>query len=168
MSKISGAEKILLPKSMKDKRGLFVKLFSVNPNSDFKIAEVYFSKTKKGFVRGMHYQSGKFANNKLVYCSNGAVHDILIDLRKKSETYLNVYAVRLIADQNFALLIPKGVAHGFQALTKNATVIYLSDRKYSKKHDKGVFPLSKEFRWPIKIKGISERDKSLPKLNLSN
>jgi len=166
MSKIIGLKKVLLPKHFKDNRGLFIKLFAANSFSDFKIAEVYFSKTKKGFIRGMHYQSGKFASNRIVYCSDGTIHDILIDLRKKSNTFLNIYSVKLNANQNFAMFIPKGVAHGFQVLTTDATVIYLSDKNYNKKYDKGVFPLSEEFSWPLKIKGISERDKSLPKLNL--
>lgn len=168
MSKINGLKKVLLPKHFRDNRGLFVKLFATNLFGDFEIAEVYFSKTKKGFIRGMHYQSGKFANNRIIYCSNGTIHDILIDLRKKSNTFLNVYSVKLNANQNFAIFIPKGVAHGFQALTTNATVIYLSDKKYSEKYDKGVFPLSEEFSWPIKINGISKRDKTLPKLNILN
>lgn len=168
MSRITGLKKVLLPKNFRDNRGLFVKLFSTNSFIDFEIAEVYFSKTKKGFIRGMHYQSGKFANDRIIYCIDGTIHDILIDLRETSKTFLNIYSVKLNANQNFAMFIPKGVAHGFQALTTNATVIYLSDKNYNEKYDKGVFPLSEEFSWPIKIKGISKRDKSLPKLNISN
>ena len=149
--------------SQKDSRGLFVKSFSNNNNLlkklNFKINEIFYSKSKIGVVRGMHFQIPNMDNQKLIYLTSGIIKDVLLDLRKSSKTYKKHISLDLFADKH-ALLIPPGVAHGFLSKEDNTTIIYNQSSVYSKEHDKGILWNSFGFDWGIEHPIISERDQS--------
>ena len=150
-------------KSISDKRGNLCKTFScswLNLN-EFIIAESFFSSSFKGVTRGMHLQWGEFANDRIVTIISGKIFDVLIDLRETSRTYGLINLTEMSSEQVGGLYIPKGVAHGFQAL-ENSITHYVSSKIYNKEFDGGVNIDSLNIEWPIKEKIMSSRDKNLP------
>ncbi|MBY0410997.1 MAG: dTDP-4-dehydrorhamnose 3,5-epimerase family protein, partial [Burkholderiaceae bacterium] len=112
-----------------DERGYFSRIFCAVELAEAgwsaPVAQVNHSHTThRGTVRGMHYQRPPHAEMKLVSCLQGEVWDVAVDLRRGSPTFLQWHAERLSADNGCAMLIPTGVAHGFQALTDHVTLLY--------------------------------------------
>jgi len=153
----------------KDRRGYFSKIFDrkylIKNNINLKIKEHFISFSKIDVIRGMHYQSGKYAQNKLVYVIAGKIDDVFIDLRKNSRTYLKIQNIVLSCTNNKALFLPKGVAHGFRVLSKSSIVGYLVDNYYNKISDKGILWSSIGYNWKIKNPNVSKRDKNFPPLD---
>lgn len=151
-----------------DSRGSFVKPFVASAlqahglRTDF--VEQYFSTSKPGVIRGMHFQTPPHEHAKLVYCAAGAVKDVLLDLRKQSATYGKVISLPLAAELGQALYIPVGIAHGFIAIEAPALMIYNVTSEYSPKHDNGVRWDSFGFDWSVTDPVISERDCRFPEL----
>jgi dTDP-4-dehydrorhamnose 3,5-epimerase len=120
--------------------------------------------TRKGTLRGMHFQWAPSQEGKLVRCERGAVFDVLIDLRPASATFLQNFAVELDSDRGNAVYIPPGIAHGFQTLADETRVIYMMTDFYAPeladgfRHDDPAFGI----RWPLPVSVISERDRSWP------
>ena len=121
----------------------------------------------KGTVRGMHFQRPPYAEMKLVSCIRGRVWDVAIDLRSNSQTFLQWQAQELSSDNNRALLIPEGFAHGFQALTDNVELIYCHSMFYHPELESGFHPLDPALavEWPMEIKELSMRDKGFPMID---
>jgi len=165
MPNIDGVFVFDLPHRKNDNRGEFTKILSLNITPNMNIEEVFLSTTKKGFIRGMHFQNGPFQNNRIVSCLGGKVFDVLLDLRPKSKTFQNIFSVEFNWISPQAVYIPAGVAHGFQALEDNSQMIYFSDKTYNSEYDIGVTPINLGINWPIKVQGMSERDASLPTLS---
>jgi len=115
---------------------------------------------RKGTVRGMHFQRPPHAEMKLVSCVRGEVFDVAVDLRRGSPTFLRWHAERLSADNNRALLIPQGFAHGFQALTDDAELIYCHSAAYDAASEGGLNPRDPRLAiaWPLPITELSARD----------
>jgi len=147
-----------------DSRGDFLKIFNKEDefeNINFEFGQVNFTRTKKaGTIRGMHYQIEPFSEIKVITCLKGAIFDVALDLRKDSETFLKHESVELNEANRLSLIIPKGVAHGFQSLTDNVEMLYLHSAKYSPEHDFGISPIDPllNIAWPTDISEISERD----------
>ena len=116
--------------------------------------------THSGTVRGMHYQRPPHAEMKLVSCLQGDVWDVAVDLRHGSSTFLRWHAERLSADNGCALLIPPGFAHGFQALSDDATLLYCHSAAYVAEAEAGLHPLDTrlDIRWPLPAQQLSPRD----------
>ena len=114
----------------------------------------------KGTVRGLHFQRPPYAEMKLVSCVRGAVWDVAVDLRKKSPTFFHWHAEHLSADNGCALLIPEGFAHGFQALTDDAELLYCHSQAYTANAESGLHPQDPllSIKWPLDITEISVRD----------
>lgn len=91
-----------------------------------------------GTLRGMHFQTGEFAQSKLIRCIRGRLMDICVDLRKDSPTFLQWDAIELSEENKLQLFVPKGFAHGFVTLTENVEIMYKVDAFYSKEHDSGI------------------------------
>ena len=146
-----------------DIRGKFIKPFSelssklIKP--DFIIKEIYYSISKKNVIRGMHFQIPPYENDKLVFLTSGEITDVLLDLRKSSETFKTYVSIDLIANTN-AIYIPKGVAHGFLAKKENATMVYCQNSNYKGKFDRGIAWDSFGIPWKVKSPIISARDRS--------
>ena len=121
---------------------------------------------KKGTLRGMHFQIGRYKEDKIITCLKGKIFDVVVDLRKKSKNFLKWKSFILNENSNKSLFIPKGFAHGYQSITNDTEILYFVTSKYSPKHEKGINPLSDflNIKWPIKKKIISDKDIKLPKL----
>lgn len=121
----------------------------------------------RGTVRGMHYQEAPAAETKLVRCTNGAIHDVIIDLRPDSSTYLFHVAVELTANNRRSLYIPEGFAHGFQTLTDGAEVTYQSGEFYAPGHERGLRfdDPALGITWPLPATTMSDKDRMWPLLS---
>ncbi len=148
-----------------DSRGSFSRLFcerELKPIIDARtIKQINFSRTeKKGAVRGMHFQYPPMAETKLVRCVQGTVYDVVIDLRKNSNTFLHWHGTTLSRENMHMLCIPEGCAHGFQTLAENCEMLYLHTQFYSPEHE-GVIHCSDPaigINWPQPHSAVSERD----------
>jgi len=150
-----------------DHRGKFTRLFC-----EKELVEIKFKKrivqindsftSKKGTVRGMHYQLPPFSETKIVKCIKGAIFDVFIDIRRESPTFLQYHSEILSEDNMKMLIIPEGFAHGFQTLEKNTEVIYFVTGFYNKDSERGIRyndPLL-NIPWSIEINDVSEKDKN--------
>lgn len=160
---LEGAMLITLPHA-KDERGFFTKSFHDTSlkaaGINFELKESYFSLSKKDVIRGMHFQTPPHQHSKIVFCPQGAILDVIIDLRKASATYGQYYAQELTAENHLAYYIPEGFAHGFKSLTDDAMTYYLVSSEYSREHDTGILYDSFGFDWEVQQPIISARDLS--------
>lgn len=125
------------------------------------------STTSRGTVRGMHFQYPPHAEMKLVSCLHGEVWDVAVDVRSGSPTFLQWYALTLSAENNRALLIPEGFAHGFQALTDAVELLYCHSAAYAPDAEAGLNPLDERLAiaWPLPVLRISARDTAHPRIS---
>ncbi|GAB4326273.1 MAG: dTDP-4-dehydrorhamnose 3,5-epimerase [Leptolyngbyaceae cyanobacterium] len=119
---------------------------------------------KAGTIRGMHYQIPPAAETKLVRCTKGAIYDVIVDLRPASPTYRQHIGVELSADNRRALYVPELFAHGYQALTDGAEVVYQVGEFYTPGYERGLRYDDPAFgiSWPLPVTVISEKDASWP------
>jgi dTDP-4-dehydrorhamnose 3,5-epimerase len=164
--------KIIQRKPFIDERGFFERVFcAAELDSVFqggKLSQINHSFTKKsGTIRGMHLQSPPYSELKIVTCLRGEVFDVALDLRAGSKTFLRWHAERLTENNYKSLLIPKGVAHGFQTITNNCELIYFHSHPFVDFSEFGANPLDPliGIKWPLGITEISTRDKSHQFLN---
>jgi len=152
-----------------DERGFFSRSFCQKQFQEHGLnprivqCSVSFNK-KKGTLRGMHYQVAPYEETKLVSCSSGAIYDVIIDLRPKSPTYRQWFAVELSAANYKMLYIPEGFAHGFQSLEDETVVFYQMSEFFHPECSRGVRWDEPAFgiKWPMRPALISERDKGYP------
>ena len=118
----------------------------------------------RGTVRGMHYALAPHAETKLVRCTMGAIHDVIVDLRRDSPTYLQAAGIELSAENRAALYIPAGFAHGFQTLRDDTEVLYMIDRAYVAEAARGLRwdDPALAVDWPEPVAVIAERDLAFP------
>lgn len=150
----------------RDVRGTFVKTFHTSLFTELGLPtdwrEEYYSSSHKGVIRGMHFQTPPHDHEKLVYCMQGRVLDVVVDLRKGSSTYGCHVAVELDASFGHGLMIPKGMAHGFLALTENVLMAYKVTSVYAPSNDAGIRWDSFGLDWGVDSPIISSRDASHP------
>lgn len=148
-----------------DARGNFSKVFSTELQARVGISfvprEIFWSRSYCGVVRGMHTQLPPHAGAKLVWVSQGQVRDVVLDLRRDSETYGNCL-VSILDDSSGGLYIPQGCAHGFEVLSDQAVVNYAQDVDHAPAHDSGIAWSSFSFDWVTQNPIVSDRDKDLP------
>jgi dTDP-4-dehydrorhamnose 3,5-epimerase len=118
----------------------------------------------RGTLRGMHYQLPPAAESKLVRCTSGAVHDVIVDLRPESPTYLRHYGVELTAENRRQLYVPELFAHGFLTLTDGAEVSYQVGEFYTPGAERGIRwdDPALGIVWPIPVSVISDKDAAWP------
>jgi dTDP-4-dehydrorhamnose 3,5-epimerase len=118
--------------------------------------------TRRGTLRGMHYQVPPYAESKLVRCTKGAIYDVVLDLRPQSTTFKNWIAVVLTAENRNAVYVPEGCAHGFLTLEDETEVLYQMSEFYNAESARGVRWDDPAFqiRWPQKVQVISQRDRT--------
>lgn len=167
-SKIPGCYEIQAD-VFRDSRGVFVKTFREDVCAPFgvrmSLAEQYFSVSKRGVIRGLHFQVPPLDQNKLVTCVSGRVFDVVVDLRRGSPTFGSFETFGLDAEKGSVLFVPRGLAHGFQALSDGATLYYQVSSLYSPEHDRGVRWNSAGVPWPIDNPVLSERDRQFPAMS---
>lgn len=146
--------KILRPFVFEDARGNFVKPFHEGQLAahgiSLTVREEFFSTSAAGVVRGMHFQIPPHAHNKLVYCMNGKVVDVLLDLRKGATTYGQSTSFELSAANRHVVFIPIGFAHGFLSVEDDSCLIYKTDAVHAPNSDRGILWNSFGFEWPLK------------------
>jgi dTDP-4-dehydrorhamnose 3,5-epimerase len=121
---------------------------------------------RQGTLRGMHYQAPPAAETKLVRCIRGAVHDVIVDLRPDSPTYLQHVGVELTASNRVQLFVPEGFAHGYQTLEDETEILYLVSEFYAPDCERGLRHDDPALRisWPLPVTLISEKDSRWPSI----
>lgn len=161
---------IVVPAVFEDDRGYFMESYNKNKLSDFGI-DIDFvqdnqSFSKKGTLRGLHYQNPPFAQTKLVRVLQGEIIDVAIDLRRDSSTYGERFEMLLSAENKKQLLVPQGFAHGFSVLSETAIVMYKCDNYYNKASEGGIRyddpALNIDWGMDLKEAIVSEKDLVLP------
>lgn len=135
--------KLIRPRRHGDSRGFFVETYSRKALLPYGIDLVFVQDNHSrsatpGTVRGLHYQSPPFAQDKLVRCSAGRLLDIAVDIRRGSPTFGRHVAVELSAENGWQLLVPVGFAHGFATLDPGTDIQYKVSADYSPEHDRGL------------------------------
>ena len=122
--------------------------------------------SKKGTLRGLHYQNPPFAQTKLVRVLEGEIIDVAVDLRKDSPTYGKAFSILLSAENKKQLLVPQGFAHGFSVISDTASVMYKCDQFYNKDSEGGIKfdDQSLNIDWGMNLEDaiVSEKDQILP------
>ncbi len=115
----------------------------------------------------MHFQRPPHAETKIVRCLQGAVFDVIVDLRQGSDTFLQWHGEILSPDRGCALFIPEGFAHGFQVLEEESLLLYMHSEFYTPSSEGGVrfSDPAIGIEWPLPLSDISERDTSYPLIN---
>jgi dTDP-4-dehydrorhamnose 3,5-epimerase len=148
-----------------DVRGVFAKPFhqALAGSEDFAIKELFWTRSSRGCVRGLHFQIPPFPGAKLVWVSQGSIVDVVVDIRKH-DRFGAIASYELDGETGTSLWVPVGFAHGFQALEDDTIVNYAVDAPYSAAHDTGILWDSVGFEWPLPVGSMSDRDRSFPTL----
>jgi dTDP-4-dehydrorhamnose 3,5-epimerase len=153
-----------------DERGFFCRTFDAEVVREAGIDPHGFvqdshSRSTRGVVRGLHLRKRE-GEAKLVRCSYGAVFDVVVDLRVGSPTYGNWQSFVLRDDDQCTVYVPRGCAHGFQALTEPADVAYRIDRSHDPEEDVAIAFDDPELGipWPLPVTAVSDRDREAPSL----
>ena len=163
---------IITPTVYEDDRGYFFESynkhsFKKNTGIDIDFVQDNESKSSYGTLRGLHYQTGDFAQAKLVRVLSGNVLDIAVDIRESSATYGQYFSIELSDVNKKQLFIPRGFAHGFVVLSKIAVFSYKCDNYYNKESEGGIIyndsAINIDWKIPESKFILSEKDKSNPK-----
>ena len=161
---------LIEPKIWLDERGFFLEKYK---QSDFEeiglplFKQDNYSFSKQGVIRGLHYQLAPFEQGKLVSVLKGRVWDVVVDIRKNSKTFGEWIGVDLNEENNFALYIPPGFAHGFSVLSPEASFFYKCTHEYSPENERGLRFNDPDLNIDWKITGVpivSVKDRALPLL----
>lgn len=165
---------IIEPKVFEDQRGYFFESFNLkefNKKTGLKINFVQDNESlsSKGALRGLHFQTGKFAQAKLVRVVKGSVLDVVVDIRKNSKTFGEYVSVMLSEENKRQFFIPRGFAHGFLVLEDQTIFSYKCDNYYNKASEGGIIyndpVLNIDWKFNNQDLIISDKDKILPKLH---
>lgn len=165
---------ILEPNIFKDSRGYFFesyneRVFEQLTGQNGKFVQDNQSSSGYGVIRGLHMQTGEYAQAKLIRVLKGEIMDIAVDMRKDSPTYKQWVGVVLSDENNLQLYIPRGFAHGFSVLSEHAVVSYKCDHFYQKAAEGGIRyddpELDIDWQIPLGKQVLSEKDLQLPFLN---
>lgn len=164
---------IIEPKVFGDNRGYFFEAYNekefIENGLDYKFVQDNESKSKKGVLRGLHFQK-QYPQAKLVRVLDGEVFDVAVDLRKDSKTYGKWVGVILSSENKRQFMIPRGFAHGFVVLSESATFTYKCDEFYHPEDEGGLMWNDEDINinWPYEGEVLlSEKDKRHPSLENS-
>jgi dTDP-4-dehydrorhamnose 3,5-epimerase len=154
-----------------DARGMFARAFCAKEFAahglETSFVQANMSTTSRaGAVRGMHFQRPPHAEVKLVRCVAGAIHDVIVDLRPDSPTYRRWFGAELSAENGRMMVVPRGFAHGFQALSDDATTFYMVSAFYAPEAESGVRhdDPALAIDWPLAVTETSDKDAQWPLL----
>lgn len=159
----------IFPAIFKDDRGWFYEFYNEktfhNAGITHKFVQENTSFSKKGVIRGLHFQNAPYAQGKLVSVAHGKVLDVVVDLRKESKTYKQVYYCTLDSERRNMLMVPEGFAHGFAAL-EDSIFTYKCTNFYHKASESGIVWNDPQLniQWPFNNPIVSEKDNILPTL----
>jgi len=161
---------VIVPTVFKDERGFFMESYNKNKLAEKGITIDFVqdnqSFSKKGTLRGLHYQNPPYAQTKLIRVLQGEIIDVVVDLRKNSPTFGQSFSIKLTSENKKQLLVPQGFAHGFSVISETALVMYKCDQYYHKASEGGIRFDDPELNvdWGMDLKEgiVSEKDLILP------
>jgi len=162
---------LITPAVFTDDRGFFMETYKRSVFFDNGIKRDFvqdnLSRSKKGVLRGLHYQEGDYAQGKLVRCSKGEVFDVAVDIREGSKTFGQWYGVVLSEDNGKMFYIPEGFAHGFYTLSEEADLAYKCTSEFYAPADRGIIWNDPDINidWPSDMPILSAKDMGHPRLN---
>jgi dTDP-4-dehydrorhamnose 3,5-epimerase len=152
-----------------DERGFLLESYSLKRFADAGVHAAFVQdnhscSVKKGVLRGLHFQSPPFAQNKLIRATRGSIWDVVVDLRRQSPAFGRWRGFELSAVNFHILFVPAGFAHGFCTLEENSEVQYKVDNPYSPAHERGIKWNDPDLAiaWPLKETVLSAKDSVLP------
>lgn len=162
---------LLEPTVFNDERGYFMESYNkdrfnsaIGSNIDF--VQDNQSISNKGVLRGLHFQRDPYSQNKLVRVLQGEVIDVVVDIRKDSESFGEYFKIRLSGENKKMLFVPGGLAHGFLTLKDNTAFLYKCDQYYNKEAEGGIIyddpDLGIDWEFPKDQLILSDKDKELP------
>jgi dTDP-4-dehydrorhamnose 3,5-epimerase len=156
------------PRVFSDDRGAFVKMFPApglrELGTDTDWQEELWSSSRRGVLRGMHFQVPPADHAKLVYCVHGEILDVMLDLRRGSPAFGQHRHITLSSANGIGLYVPSGCAHGFLSMRDESTVLYKITSVHSPENDRGIAWDSFGFDWPVDEPMMSDRDRRHPRL----
>jgi len=163
---------ILEPEVMEDNRGYFMESYHYNDlksqGIDIRFIQDNQSKSRKGVLRGLHFQNSPHAQTKLIRVLSGEILDVVVDLRKNKPTFGKSYSTKLSSENRRQLLIPRGFAHGFLVLSETAETLYKCDEFYHPEAEGGIMyndpALKIDWTMPTSELTLSGRDQNHPTL----
>ncbi len=158
----------VLPRVFQDSRGYFLESYRQSHFLEGRLPGTFVqdnqSRSVCGTLRGLHFQTGEYAQGKLVRCLQGEVYDVAVDIRPDSASFGKWVARSLSADNHAMLYVPPGFAHGFQVVSDTADVLYKCTTEYAPAHEGGLMWNDPDLAiaWPIAAALISDKDARNP------
>lgn len=159
---------LIKPEPYLDKRGLFRRIYCLKElkkkKLNFKIKQINISENENiHTLRGFHYQKNPYSEDKIITCIQGKIHNIVIDMRKKSKTYMQWKSFSLSENNRLALLVPKGCANAYLTLKKKTWVLYFHSQFYKKGFEGSIKYNDPKFTfdWPHNPKTFSKKDNTI-------
>lgn len=154
--------------AMSDERGSFCRTYCSREfdqhglKIDWLQQNISYNK-ERGTVRGLHARKNPFGEYKLIRCIKGSAFDVLVDFRKNSFTYGKTFSIVISEENGISLLVPPGVAHGFQTLENDTKLTYLHSELYNEELETGFYFADRSLKidWPLSPINLSTRDKNL-------
>jgi dTDP-4-dehydrorhamnose 3,5-epimerase len=165
---------IIEPKVFGDERGYFFESYNESKFNENGLSFDFFqdneAKSAKGVLRGLHFQNPPYTQTKLIRVISGEILDVVVDLRKKSNTYGSTFSIVLNDENKIQLLIPKGFAHGYVVLSDEALVSYKVDEKYTPEYEQGLIWNDETLNidWKLGKEHITLSDKDKKLTNFTN
>ncbi len=165
--------KLIVPKKFEDSRGFFSETYNRENFLQAGIAVDFVQDNQSrsaaaGTVRGLHFQSPPFAQDKLIRVLKGSILDVAVDLRRSSPTYGHYFATELSAENFKQMFVPVGFAHGFCTLEPNTEIFYKVSNSYAPEHDHGLAWDDPDLgiAWPVTAEAavLSDKDRRHPRL----
>lgn len=166
--------RVIKPKAFEDARGFFMETYTQSELKGLGVAPHFIQDNQSlsrdvGTLRGLHYQTAPFAQDKLVRCIRGRIWDVAVDIRLGSPTFLKWVGVELSAENRLQLLVPIGFAHAFLTLEPDTEVVYKVSAGYSPDHDRGIVwndpTIGVDWPLPSDRPFLSVKDEALPRLD---
>ena len=162
---------IIEPEPAGDERGLFARLFDADAfrarglPTDFVQASTSYN-SRRGTLRGLHYQGEPHAETKLVRCTAGAIFDVIVDVRPGSPSFGRWLSFELTGENRITLVVPTGFAHGFETLADGSEIFYQMTKPHVASAERGIIWNDPDLAiaWPLQPLVMSERDRALPRL----
>lgn len=161
---------ILRPTIWNDDRGLFHEIYKRSDMETLSIPQPFiqanFSISRKGVIRGLHYQKKPCAQGKLLWVVQGTIFDVAVDIRRGSPFFGKWHGIRLSESDRCLFWVPEGFAHGFMSLSDNSNVFYANTAEYSPDHERGICWNDPDIaiEWPLPDAVLNARDASFPLL----
>lgn len=159
---------LVKPGVFQDKRGVFWKFYTeelmLKNGAKPYFPEEFLTTSRKGVLRGLHYQGGGHPQAKLIRCTMGEVYDVIVDLRKGSPTFGKWHGVTLSEKNMLTLYVPRGFAHGFVAREDGSALLYKTDAPYFYEHERGIIWNDPDLNidWGVEKPVLSEKDSKWP------